>query len=106
MQPVRHLTFATLLLLCGTASADGEIRLDVAVGKTVEVGVGAARGWFCDDTSILKGDMITRADTNYFVVTGVSPGKTSCRVGGVSSASPVSYLFEVHVTEKTTKPKR
>ena len=57
-------------------------RVDVEVGKTVEHAVGYYRyRWFCDDPSLITGDLITRGDTNYFVITGVKAGSTQCRVG-------------------------
>ncbi|HUJ59041.1 MAG TPA: hypothetical protein VLX92_11125, partial [Kofleriaceae bacterium] len=94
---VMRIAALSLLLVAGTALADGEIRLDVRVGETVEREVGYARGWFCDDASLLHGDMVTRGDRNYFVVTGVKPGVTNCRVG---EAYSFHYVFEVHVLAK------
>ncbi|MEO6771477.1 MAG: hypothetical protein ABI467_00455 [Kofleriaceae bacterium] len=76
------------LLVSTSALADGILvkgdypRVDVEVGKTVEQPVGYHRyRWFCDDPSLLTGDLVTRGDTNYFVITGVKAGSTQCRVG-------------------------
>ena len=77
-------TLLVALLIGGSAFADGILvqgdypRVDVEVGKTVEHAVGYYRyRWFCDDPSLLTGDLITRGDTNYFVITGVKAGSTA-----------------------------
>lgn len=86
------------MLVSATAMADGEVRLDVEVGKTVERDVAALRGWFCDDPSILDGSLITRGERNFFRVTGVKQGTTSCRVGTDPNLPHV--VFDVHVLPK------
>jgi hypothetical protein len=40
--------------------------------------------------------METRGDHNWFVVEGIAPGRTSCRVG---SPELPSYLFDVEVRQ-------
>jgi len=89
-----------VLLVSTTASADGILvkgdypRVDVEVGKTVEHAVGYYRyRWFCDDPSLITGDLITRGDTNYFVITGVKAGSTQCRVGTEREGFTVMNVF-------------
>jgi len=98
---VRRIAFG-LLFVTGSALADGEIRLDVELGKTVERDVGYARGWFCDDTSLVTADLVTRADHNFFVVTGAKLGSTNCRVG-TNPATPPFYVFHVVVSPRRAK---
>lgn len=86
-----------MILLAATAHADGEVPLQVEVGKTIEVNVNYARGILCDDVSIVKVDLVTRDDRNWFVVTGAKPGRTSCRVG-TSPVTPPWYVFAITVT--------
>jgi len=97
---VHRLVAATLLSLASVASADGILvpgdypRVDVVVGKTVEQNVGYHRyRWFCDDPSILTGDLITKGDANYFVITGVKAGSTQCRVGTEREGFTVMNVF-------------
>lgn len=86
-----------LLVVAAVARADdGVVRLDVAVGATVEQDVMIARGWFCDDPSLVKADLVTRGDHNFWIVTGVKPGTTQCRVG--TDLYRVHYVFEVRVS--------
>jgi len=86
------LRIVVALLVTSTATstsfADGILvegdypKVSVAVGKTVEHDVGIRRGgWMCDDPSLLAGDIVTRGDANFFVITGVKAGSTQCRVG-------------------------
>ena len=96
------------LLVSTIASADGILvqgdypRVDVEVGKTVEHPVGYYRyRWFCDDPSLLTGDLITRGDTNYFVITGVKAGSTQCRVGTEREGFTV---MNVYVAAAKTAP--
>lgn len=84
-----------LVLVSTAALADGEIRLDLELGKTRDVDVGYARGWLCDDPSLVTADMVTRDDHNYWVVTGAKLGATTCRVGTDPLAA--HYVFSVHV---------
>ncbi len=91
----RALALALLALAGATGHADGDARVDVAVGETVERDVGRARGWFCDDPSLVRADLVTRGDHNVWIVTGVTPGRTLCRVG-TDLAGP-HLVLEVHV---------
>jgi hypothetical protein len=113
---VARLTLAVLWLsaaVSAAAFADGILvpgdypKVTVEVGKTVEQNVGIRRGaWFCDDATLLTADLITRGDSNYWVVTGVKAGSTQCRVGTDREGYSV---FDVYVTAAppppTTKPK-
>jgi hypothetical protein len=94
-------------LLAAPASADnGPPRIAVTVGETVEVNVGYAVGFRCDDLKLISAGMVTRDGTNVFVVKGLAAGKTLCRVGNETQASP-SVLYEIVVTEKAAdKPRR
>jgi hypothetical protein len=90
---------ALLALLAAPAvRADGR-SLEVAVGRTIEVNVGYARGWMCDDPSIIKAELVTRGDANIWIVTGVKTGATQCRVG-TDMDTPVYYLFDLRVVAK------
>jgi hypothetical protein len=91
----RYLGLA-LVLAASAALADGEIKLEVQLGKTVEKNVGYARGWMCDDPSILTADLVTKDDHNVWMVTGQKLGSTMCRVG-TQPMTPVYYVFDVHV---------
>ena len=102
---------AIVLLVTGIAHAGSEAndqppppnRVDVVVGKMVERDVGYARGgWFCDDTTLVTGELVTRDDHNYWQVTGVKAGSTQCRVG-LDLHRPY-VVFDVVVTEPP-KPK-
>ena len=73
-------------------------RLDVDVGSVVEVDVDYKIGYACDDTTILRARMLTRSGHNWFVVQGVAPGRTWCRVG--TDATLPSYLFDVVVNAR------
>jgi len=92
-----------LCLAAGTAAADDGIRLEVAVGDTVEREVGFAMGLLCDDLAIIHADL--RAGTpesNTFRVTGVAEGTTKCRVG--TAPNRPGYVFEIHVIPARHKP--
>src|SRR6202012_5426783 len=68
--------------LAAIASADpAPNRIEVELGKTVERNVGVLRGYFCDDPSLITADLVTRGQTNVWVVTGAKVGTTQCRVG-------------------------
>lgn len=82
--------------LAASAVADGAMRIDVAVGESVERDVGFAMGLQCDDVAIVRVEL--RAGTpesNTFVVTGVTEGTTMCRVG--TAPNRPTYVFEIHV---------
>jgi hypothetical protein len=85
-----------LCLIASRALADDAMRLEVAVGDTIERDVGFAMGLQCDDVAIIHAEL--RAGTpesNTFVVTGVTEGSTTCRVG--TTPNRPTYVFEVHV---------
>jgi hypothetical protein len=72
------------------------LALEVAVGQTVSRDVGFALGLRCDDLSIA--DIELRAgspQSNVFVVTGVRPGATTCRVG--TTPNRPTYLYQIRV---------
>jgi hypothetical protein len=97
---IRTAVIAALVGLAGRALADdaaqGALRLDVAVGETVERDVGFAIGLLCDDLSIIRADLrASTPESNKFSVTGVKQGTTLCRVG--TAPSRPSYVFEIHV---------
>lgn len=104
------LRIAIALLLCSNlAVADGILvhgdypKLTVAVGKTIEHDVGIRRGgWMCDDPSLLTGDLVTKGDSNFFVITGVKPGSTQCRVGLEREGGFV--VFDVYIVGGDAKP--
>jgi hypothetical protein len=85
-----------LCLVATSARADDAMRIDVAVGETIEREVGFAMGLQCDDVAIIRVEL--RAGTpesNTFVVTGVTEGATRCRVGTMPNRP--TYVFEIHV---------
>ena len=98
---MRHLLFLTLL--AATAYADDSPNIVLEVGKTTERDVVYATGWFCDDASLVRADLITRGDHNIWVVTGVKEGQTQCRVG-TDPARP-HYVYDVKVVAKRSKGK-
>ncbi len=98
----RSLAALGLVLAAAPARADGILvagdypKVHVEVGKTVEQDVVYRRGrWFCDDPSLLTADLVTHGDHNFWVVTGVKPGSTQCRVGTTREGYSV---FDVYVT--------
>jgi hypothetical protein len=87
---------AMLCIVVTSARADDAMRIDVAVGETVERDVGFAIGLLCDDLTIIRAEL--RASTsasNVFRVTGVKQGTTMCRVG--TAPYRPTYVFEIHV---------
>lgn len=87
---------AILCLVATSALADDAMRLDVAVGETIERDVGIAMGLLCDDVAMIRVELRTGTpEANTFAVTGVKEGVTRCRVGTTPNR-PV-YLFEIHV---------
>ena len=98
-----HRAFALAFVFASsTALADGEIRLDVELGKKLEVDVGIARGWMCDDPSLVTAELVTRDDRNIWIVSGAKLGHTLCRVG-TDPSLPRYYLFDLHVVEPKSK---
>jgi hypothetical protein len=96
-----RLAALALLVLAGTALADGEIPLEVELGKKIERNVGYARGWFCDDPTLVQADLVTRGDHNVWIVTGAKLGHTLCRVG--TDAYAGAYVFDLHVVAAKKK---
>jgi len=87
---------AIVCLLGGLARADDPIRIEVAVGDTVERDVGFAMGLMCDDLSVIRAELVTStSDSNSFRVTGLVEGTTTCRVG--TAPTRPAYVFSVHV---------
>ncbi len=75
------------------------IPLELTVGETVERGVGRAMGWFCDEPKFLSAKMVTRHNRNFWIVTGVAPGTTQCRIGPAAAETGTpTFLFAVTVT--------
>jgi hypothetical protein len=76
---------AVLVVIATVASAvladPAPNRIEVEVGRTAERDVGMLRGFFCDDPSLIAADLVTRGQTNIWVVTGAKVGTTQCRVG-------------------------
>ena len=86
-----------LALWCAIAHAEpAPNRIEVEVGKTVEKSVGTLRTYFCDNPSLISAQLVTRGGANVWVITGVKPGTTQCRVG--ESFRP-ALVFDVVVTE-------
>ena len=84
-------------------NGDG-IDLTLEVGRKTDRAVGNATGWFCDDPSLVEATIMTRDDTNYWVVTGVKVGETQCRVG--TDPSRASFVFDVTVKRSSSKRRR
>jgi hypothetical protein len=75
---------------------DGQSRVDVTVGKSIEIDVGYMRGLLCDDLSIISADLRNKSETtNVLAITGLKEGTTLCRVGQQGAAF---HLYEIHVT--------
>jgi len=84
-----------VLLVAATARAEEIPRIDVEVGSKIEQNVAYARGWMCDDPSLVTAEMVTRDDHNVWIVTGAKVGHTLCRVG--LDRYRVYYVFDVRV---------
>jgi hypothetical protein len=83
-------------LVAGRARADDSTRIDVAVGETVGRDVGIAIGFRCDDLTIARVELRTRAPmSNTLLVSGTREGITLCRVG--TGLYGPTYLFELRV---------
>jgi hypothetical protein len=92
-----------LCILAGTARADDLVRLEVAVGETVERDVGFAMGMQCDDLTIVHAELAPgTAESNTFRVTGVAEGTTRCRAG--TAPNRPAYVFEIHVVAAHRRP--
>lgn len=86
----------------GVARAGDGLPLEVELGKTVQVDVAVAIGWFCDDPSLISAELVTRGDRNVWIVTGAKLGATQCRVG--TDLHRVHYVFDLRVIK--AKPAR
>jgi hypothetical protein len=70
--------------------------LEVAVGQTVQRQVGFALGLRCDDLSVAEVELRAGSpQSNVFVVTGVRPGATTCRVG--TTPNRPTFLYQIRV---------
>lgn len=79
-------------------AADERMEVILAVGETVELDVGYARGFICDDPTIVYAELRSKAsDANELILTGMAPGATLCRAG--LDVSERSYLFDVTVVQ-------
>jgi hypothetical protein len=95
---MRSIVLALLVCVVARADADDIPRLDVELGATVEKNVMYARGFMCDDPSLVTAEMVTRDDHNVWIVKGAKLGETLCRVG--LDRLRVYYVFDVHVIPK------
>jgi hypothetical protein len=106
MSRTAALVFVALLAVIGPGGVAGRaladdaapsvLRIDVAIGQTVERDVGFAIGLLCDDLSIIRADLrASTPESNRFIVTGIQEGTTTCRVG--TAPSRPSFVFEIHV---------
>jgi hypothetical protein len=87
---------AVLCMVATSAVADDAMRIDVAVGETIERDVGFAIGLQCDDLAVVHAELHAGTpESNTFTVTGVAEGATRCRVG--TTPNRPTYLFEIHV---------
>lgn len=81
------------------AAADpvvGETSIEVAVGATVSLDIGFARGLLCDDDVTVRAEIRAASPTsNRLFVTGLRRGVTQCRAG---TLGPPTVL--VHITVK------
>ena len=94
---MRWLAVIASMCLATPASvdADGSGRVELNVGETIELDVGNALGWFCDDPGLVSAQIVFYEGHNAWVVTGANPGTTQGRVG--TTVGRASYLFEVGV---------
>ena len=75
--------------------------LDVAVGETVQREAGQAIGYRCDDPALVKIELVTVADRNVAIVTGLKAGTTQCRVG--TDPHRPSTLYDVRVLPRRAR---
>ena len=65
----------------GMAVAAGPVPITLRVGEVQSFEVGYAMGSFCDDPTIVRGEMQQRSfETNLFVVTGLKEGTIKSRL--------------------------
>lgn len=98
-----HMRFNGLLVLLSwllfTERASAQERpLVIEIGKTLETKVGYARGWSCDDPTLVTAELVTRDEQNVWIVTGQKTGSTQCRVG--TDPYGVSFVFHVRVVPR------
>lgn len=96
-----RLTTTLLFVLAASQAAsaadDEVVTIEIATGETLEIEVGYARMFRCDDMSFLDAEVRNKnPSTNVFIVHGRAPGSTLCRVG-LEENRP-SILFAVTVT--------
>ena len=97
---LQRFTFLLLLALPAVARAEAT---ELAVGETVKVDVGIARGVTCDDVSIVSADITTDETTksNTVILKGLTPGETDCRAGNAAFGKPSRFIHvKVHAKAK------
>ncbi len=106
----RFVLIGALALVAGSPSvrADdfdaGRIPVRIRVGETREIEVGYARMHLCDDPSIVEAEMRDKsAETNVFVIKGLAPGTTDCRVGLDPEDGRPSYLYSITVEKPAAR---
>src|SRR5262245_17580928 len=81
---------------------DAARKLVVPIDEIVELDVGYAVGFRCDDVKIIEPAMRSKSETaNVFVVKGLALGQTQCRVG--TNGQGPTALFDVHVVAKPVR---
>lgn len=97
---IRATVIALGLVAATSASADpvvGETSVELAVGASVSIDVGYARGLQCDDLSIVQADLRGVSPTsNRLFLKGLRRGATACRAGTIVGSPSVL----VHITVK------
>jgi hypothetical protein len=107
---VRWLIASLFVLSAGSSASaddDGVIAISIEAGQKVKKPVGNANGWFCDVPALVKADIVTEGETNYWVVEGRQMGRTTCRVG--TDPTRAVFIFDITVTrptKPTSKPRR
>jgi hypothetical protein len=91
---VKAVVVVLVLLFAGIASAQIP-RVVVEVGESVSLDVGNAIGWQCDDPLLVSPQITTQDGHNVWIVTGVTEGETTCRIG--TELGRDSYLVYVEV---------
>ena len=80
--------------------------ITLAVGATVTVNVGIARGVGCDDPSIVTATSSSdqSGEANIVTLRGLAEGSTTCRAGNVAFGAV--RVLEVTVVKPNPKPKQ
>jgi hypothetical protein len=87
-----------LFALAAPVAADPGDRIVVTVGQSEQRDVGMARGFSCDDPSLVRVEMKTVSrKSNVATLTGLAEGKTHCRIG--TYAGLPSVVVEVVVVK-------